>query len=183
MPFSVVYVPIGGNVVRPYERRREGELAGTTGSRAPSFPIQRDGELSVAAARLGITGIITPPADLFPPAVIPEAPSSLATAGAVASAGALADAGAVMTATTTPVSPRVLTATSRTAPPILQVWVPFEGVRWYSSGGAVPFSADRFAQVGDHHGFPVYRANSGSRDEIFIPSVSGGPLSPYRRNR
>src|SRR3954452_12540748 len=44
-PFTVVYVPIGGNVVRPYERRREGDLAGTVGSRTPSFPIQRDGEV------------------------------------------------------------------------------------------------------------------------------------------
>jgi hypothetical protein len=177
-PFSVVYVPIGGNVVRPYERRREGELAGTIGSRAPSFPIQRDGEVSLVAARLGITGIITPPVDLFPPQVIPEAPVPMA-----ATAAALADAGAVMTAITNPVSPRVLTAASRTAPPILQVWVPFEGTRWYSSGSAVSFSEDRFAQVGEHFGFPVYRAKTGSRDEIFIPSVPGGPLAPYRRNR
>ena len=49
-PFTVVYVPIGGNVVRPYERRREGELAGSTGSRTPSFPVQTDGEVSVGAA-------------------------------------------------------------------------------------------------------------------------------------
>ena len=59
-PFTVVYVPIGGNVVRPYERRREGELAGSTGSRIPSFPVQTDGEVSVGAAPRGITGIITP---------------------------------------------------------------------------------------------------------------------------
>ncbi|HKB10230.1 MAG TPA: hypothetical protein VKD69_06240, partial [Vicinamibacterales bacterium] len=38
-PFSVVYVPTGGVRMREYERRREGELAGTTGSRTPSFPI------------------------------------------------------------------------------------------------------------------------------------------------
>src|SRR5437773_9859391 len=40
-PYSMVFVPIGGNVMRPFERRREGELAGTVGSRPPSFPIQR----------------------------------------------------------------------------------------------------------------------------------------------
>lgn len=39
-PFSIVYVPIGRNVMRPYERRREGALAGTVGSRPPSFPVQ-----------------------------------------------------------------------------------------------------------------------------------------------
>ncbi len=45
-PFSIVYVPVGGARMRPYERRRDGELAGTVGSRTPSFPIVRDGELS-----------------------------------------------------------------------------------------------------------------------------------------
>src|SRR5262245_37054388 len=37
-PYSVVFVPIGRNLLRPYERRRSGVLAGTTGSRPPSFP-------------------------------------------------------------------------------------------------------------------------------------------------
>ncbi len=56
-PYSMVYVPIGGLVMRPYERRREGELAGTVGSRTPSFPIQRDVELSASS---GTVGLITP---------------------------------------------------------------------------------------------------------------------------
>ncbi len=37
-PYSVVLVPVGRNLMRPYERLRSGDLAGTTGSRAPSFP-------------------------------------------------------------------------------------------------------------------------------------------------
>src|SRR5438067_1553704 len=32
-PYSMAFVPIGGNVMRPYERRREGDLVGTVGSR------------------------------------------------------------------------------------------------------------------------------------------------------
>src|SRR5438876_6428455 len=83
-PYSVVYIPIGGNVVRPYERRREGELAGTVGSRAPSFPVQVGGEVSVAAAQLGITGITTPPVEQFPPVVLPEAARPIATTGVIA---------------------------------------------------------------------------------------------------
>src|SRR4051812_44614487 len=39
-PYSVIYVPIGRGQVQPYERRRSGELAGTTGSRMPSFPTE-----------------------------------------------------------------------------------------------------------------------------------------------
>src|SRR4051812_28849896 len=37
-PYSELYVPVGGLRMRAYERRRDGALAGTTGSRAPSFP-------------------------------------------------------------------------------------------------------------------------------------------------
>ena len=37
------------------------------------------------------------------------------------------------------------------------VWLEFEGKRWYSDGAAVPFSSDRFEQIGDYSGFPVYR--------------------------
>src|SRR4051794_3683844 len=38
-PYSVIFIPIGGGMMQPYERRREGELAGTVGSSAPSFPV------------------------------------------------------------------------------------------------------------------------------------------------
>src|SRR5690242_12666863 len=38
-PYSVVYVPISRYLVRAYERRRAGELAGTEGSRVPAFPV------------------------------------------------------------------------------------------------------------------------------------------------
>ena len=165
-PYSVVYVPIGGNVVRPYERRREGELAGTVGSRTPSFPIQRDGEVSVAAPP-GITGIITPPVNQSERVVIPEAVQPTGTTGVIAS----------------PPPPLASIRPVRRAntPSILQVWVPFEGARWYSAGSAVSYSADRFVEVGDYHGFPVYRDKNGSADEIYIPSVSGGPVAPYKK--
>src|SRR5947208_6298554 len=38
-PFSIVYVPLSRGLMQPYERRRAGDIAGTTGSRAPSFPV------------------------------------------------------------------------------------------------------------------------------------------------
>jgi hypothetical protein len=37
-PYSVVYVPIGGGEMKPYERLRRGDLAGSVGSTLPSFP-------------------------------------------------------------------------------------------------------------------------------------------------
>src|SRR5262249_44813126 len=39
-PYSIVYIAVGRNLMRPFERRRDGELADTTGSRVPSFPVQ-----------------------------------------------------------------------------------------------------------------------------------------------
>jgi hypothetical protein len=163
VPFSVVYVPIGGNVVRPYERRREGELAGTVGSRTPSFPIQQAGEAPAAGAPLGTTGSLTPPVDH----VIPEGVRPIGTTGVI----------------TTAIPPAAPTRPVRRAntPRILQVWVPFDGARWYSAGSALSYSPDRFVQVGSYKGFPVYRDRNGSREEIYIPSVTGGPVAPYKK--
>src|SRR5687767_1676121 len=39
-PYSIVYVPVSRGMMQPYERPRRGDLAGTTGSRTPSFPVQ-----------------------------------------------------------------------------------------------------------------------------------------------
>jgi hypothetical protein len=168
-PFSVIYVPIGGNSVRPYERRREGEVAGTVASRPPSFPVQLAGETSAAAAPLGITGVVTPAVNQPQVVVIPETPRPVGTTGAI-------------TSSVPPVAP-ARPARRANTPTIFQVWVPFDGARWYSAGAAVSYSADRFVQVGEYGGFPVYRDKSGNRDEIFIPSVVDGPVAPYKKNR
>jgi hypothetical protein len=160
-PFSIVYVPIGGNVVRPYERLREGDLVGTTGSRTPSFPIQRDGELSVIAAALGLPSGTFPPINEAPP-VIPEAPSS-------ASAPPSSAARHVTISTPPPGAPNGF-------------WVVYEGARWYSAGPATVYSADRFDRVGEYQGFPVYRERNGSSDVIYIPTIADGPVAPYRKN-
>src|SRR5258707_4125221 len=37
-PFTVVYVPIGGHIVRASQRRRDGELAGTVRKPTPTVP-------------------------------------------------------------------------------------------------------------------------------------------------
>ena len=61
------------------------------------------------------------------------------------------------------------------------VWLQFNGTRWYSAGGALPYSADRFIPIGEHRGFPVYRDTTGNDDEIYVASVKDGPLAPYKR--
>src|SRR5260221_6720550 len=39
-PYSELYVPVGNGRMRVYERRRERELAGTTGRHVPTVPVQ-----------------------------------------------------------------------------------------------------------------------------------------------
>ena len=43
-PYSELYVPLGSSRMRVYERRRERELAGTTGSHVPTFPVDNASE-------------------------------------------------------------------------------------------------------------------------------------------
>ena len=45
--FDVVFVPVGSGLLQPYERRRDGDVAGTVGNSAPSFPVDRDYEPSL----------------------------------------------------------------------------------------------------------------------------------------
>ena len=170
-PYSMVFVPIGGTVMRPYERRRAGELAGTVGSRMPSFPIQRDVEVSTST--LG-SGIQTPPIGPGEPPVVPEENGVRGTTGAAA------------LPVVRPAAPieRTRARTIETIPPPQSnrgAWIQFNGARWYHAGASVPFSADRFTPIGEYHGFPVYRDTGGKSDDIYIPSVPGGLLAPYRK--
>jgi hypothetical protein len=165
-PFSVVYIPIGGNIVRRYERLREGELAGTVGSRTPSFPPQLDREPAPPVEPLGIVGTLTPPVDQSAVAVIPEPVQPLGAIAAVRPSSA-------------PAAP-VRSARGAKNPAILQLWIPFNGARWYSAGSAVSYSPDRFIKVGEYRGFPVYREKNRA-DQIYVPSVADGPLAPYKK--
>ena len=45
-------------------------------------------------------------------------------------------------------------------PTVLEIWVTFDGARWYSAGPALVYSPDRFVEVGDYQGLPVYRTDS-----------------------
>jgi hypothetical protein len=61
------------------------------------------------------------------------------------------------------------------------VWLDYNGARWYSAGASVPFEASRFVQIGEYRGFPVYRDNTGPKDQIWIMVVKDGPVAPYRQ--
>jgi hypothetical protein len=160
-PWSVVYVPTGRNLVRGYERRRAGELAGTEGSRMSAFPIDSSSLAPREQAFVPTSGIArakSPAPAICCPPFAPgsqEPPSTLALPG------------------------RIESIPGPTG--VNGVWLEFQGARWYSSGPSVEYSPNRFDRIGDYRGFPVYHERNGSAAEIWVPIVQDGPLAPYAR--
>ena len=172
-PYSIVYVPISRTTMRVYERRRNGALAGTTGSRTPSFPVEIASDTVLANTRRQ------------------EAAAALAAVDAVARP--VGTTGANLAA---PASPAGTIAPDRPAPSRTRVeivpsvrpsgpngvWLMYNGARWYADGTAVSFSPDRFEPIGDYRGFPVYRAKHGEqKNAIWVSVVKDGPVAPYSR--
>ena len=181
-PYSVVYVPIGGGQLRPYERLRRGDLAGTTGTTLPSFPIalRPDGPVAAMAAgaptnlplSVGAIGAFTP--EVTPPVVFVPAVSTAAPACSCEQAAAAAVAAVVPPVPTD----RVAVLSVRRPDNNDGVWIRFDGATWVSTGVAEPFTA-AFTQVGELAGFPVYRKQDGG-NVIYVES-RGSALAPYRR--
>ncbi len=155
-PFTIVYVPVTRDRMRAYERA----------------PIDTIHIASGRGTTLISTATSIAPARTAPAAVEEEAPTVGTT-------------GTTVSTRREDVSPRSrgrrTTVESIPGPHGPNgVWVEFNGARWYSAGPATSYTRGRFTLVGSYHGFPVYRDNSSS-DKIWIASVNGGPLAPYRR--
>jgi hypothetical protein len=158
-PYSEIYVPVGDSRMRVYERRRERELAGTTGSHAPTYPVEsrygRPGSDRVAGmSKMGHHGMVaTRRASESPIPVEPQPPRHTLILTRVPPSGAPNG-----------------------------VWMEFKGARWYSDGAAAQFSTDRFEPIGDYRGFPVYRdRTSPANDRLWVAVVKDGPLAPYTK--
>ena len=188
-PGSIIYVPLQGGVVRPYERRRAGELAGTVGSTTPSFRVVLPAEESTDL----LTGVVRGPA---PPTGFPGVPPAL-DAGAdsvpvpVGDAGAATEgvpvgtSGLVAAPSRTPVHTRLETA--RRPVGLNDVFVEFQSARWFAAGPAVEFTAGSFTKVGEHRGFAVYQQPQRTQF-IYLSPVDLSPLGdapallvPYRQ--
>ena len=159
-PWSIIYVPVGGNVMRPYERLRAGELAGTTGSRTPSFPVQGPNDPAVlsgtplgegtAAPELSQSDAGAQPIVNSPPPANPAPPSARRTLEMIS--GKTGNEGA---------------------------WITYEGDRWYYTGKPIKYNPDRFVPFGSYHGFMVYKEKSGPANMIYVTNKEDGPLVPY----
>ncbi len=154
-PHSVVYVPIGRGLVQPYEKRRTGDLAGTTGSRAPSFPVGSTGEVREERGVLTDEDVRAEE----PVASTPAPPAIERCAGEAQG----------MHAAPGPLGPM---RTSRTPWSNRGIWIPFDGRVWVGDGPAEPYHADRFVQSGNYGGFPVYR-RAGDDSHVYLPAADG----------
>ncbi len=153
--YSVVYVPAGDNTLRRYERRRAGVLAGTTGSTAPSFPVEPETTAG-------------PP----PPWIVPSLGQRGWPEPAPPSAPEMSEQEPAQ---------EIAYETVRQPEGNRGVWVRYRGHRWQSAGEAVPLDAARFQLVGEYYGFPVFgERRARTSNLIFLPSRAG-LVAPYRR--
>lgn len=168
-PFSIVLVPVTRGLLQPYERLRRGDLAGTTGSRPPSFPVHPVPETTrPPMAAVSPTAPPLPPGAIgvYTPEIRPSVPAP--PPGDVVG--------------TTGIVPRRPVIIARRPESNDGIWIQFKGARWIHAGPAVPLMEGEFVRVGDHAGFPVY-ARRGAGDVIYLPTRDGSRAAPYRLKR
>jgi hypothetical protein len=188
-PFSVVLVPAGRGMLRPYERRRTGDLAGTTGSRTPSFPIDpglAPGNTSGVPAYGNIPQVPFMAAGASPlTRNVPQAPAPTAAAGPalrdVPQAAPPSGPAALPPPPLAPAAALPQVGTSGRGPSTLRVSMTFDGARWDSAGKAEPFTDERFYLVGEYRGFPVFRHRADLDGRlVYVPTLAGF-VAPFRR--
>jgi hypothetical protein len=175
-PRSVVFVPLAGGLVRPYEQRRAGDLAGTVGSRAPGFPVMLPAEERSATTRTLRAAV--------PPTGAAASAWGITLPEVTGSPGAADDEPQATTGTHMAgvVGPRHV----RIGPPpagINGIFIEYGQTRWFASGPAVPFAPARFRQIGALEGFPVYLDPAERGVAIYVPVTAGAPDRVTRYER
>ena len=177
-PYSIVYVPIAGGLMQPYQRRRDGALAGTTGSTTPAFPPDAATEMSRAPEAAGVAELEglrqapAPPAYARPYDVAPLAGAVPASALAVATTGTTAPV---------PAPAEGPLETAEQPKGINGVWVTYDDQRWFAGGQPMALTETTFTRIGTYHGFAVYRRD-GDTSRIYIPAADG-LVAPFSLKR
>jgi hypothetical protein len=174
-PYSVVLVPVSRGVLQPYERLRRGDLAGTTGSRAPSFPVAVTTERSFPQAPTAPTGA---PLSTGAIGAASYETAVVGTAGTPRRATSANETNERPVGTVGRVGGGTSLVTLRRPQGNDGVWVQFAGAKWVSAGAAIPLNEANFRVVGEHAGFPVY-AREDRENTIYLPSRAG-LVAPYR---
>lgn len=167
-PYSFVLVPIGRGLMQPFERLRDGELAGTTGSRAPSFPVAAQPTASA------LPMAATAPTSLVP--FVDEPPG-----GSRATERTRLPVASAIDAITPPAIPPPGVTPEQVQSARDHVWVEFRGQRWVHVNGTIPLEGSGLVKTGDYAGFPVYtRPDNDAR--IYLPTLAG-LVTPYELKR
>lgn len=171
-PFSVVFVPVGRGMMRPYERRRDLDLAGTHGSTAPAI----SPALSPSVSATTTASAVNPPASgmaqaaappvVGPPLIVDEpiAPPPARTA-APSTVEPVGTAG--REAAPAPERPARIRPGAANA-----IYFEFDNTRWFSAGPPVSLDVRTLTQVGESRGFPVYATRRGDTT-IYVPIARG----------
>jgi hypothetical protein len=190
-PYAKLFVPLSGGLLQPYERKRTGDLAGSTGSQAPSFPVSTSGEARAEEAAPGEVAqapappVFSEPSDLLEARTMTDA----AEAGERAARSPETRGGRSTKNVAVPVS-----AAGRVGPErrlvqlgmkplgLNEVYVIYGNARWRSAGRAVRYSREQFVQVGTYQGFPVYAGKNDAQSplNIYLPSRDD-LVAPYER--
>ena len=175
-PYSIVFVPVRGGMMQPYERRRDGDLAGTAGSTTPS--------LSTASARDEY-------ADRSPQAAAPPTMVGSMDRGTLGAVSPVATAGSSGDATPAPIStsggdssrPRHVSVGPKPQG-INAIFLDFDGRRWYFAGPAVALDPASMTRIGERYGFLVFADTASPGKRIYIQVTAGGSMvAPYSISR
>jgi hypothetical protein len=142
-PNSIVFVPLTGERMQPYERSQATQASGL--NQAPAEPTR------APAYDLSPTPVLAAPQ---PTDALPAAPLAVGTSGR---------------GVATPVRH---VATLRPPTGLNAIWVDYGGRRWLAGGKAIDYDAASLTQVGTYRGWSVYTRH-GDRSTIYIPVAPG----------
>ena len=165
-PYSIVLVPVRTGLMQPYERIRRGDLAGTTGSRTPAFPVR------VTSDRFEFPEAAGAPTELARPI---GAIAASEVVSPVTPNGSVGMTGVQVAAPRSQAAPMV----SINRPESNDgVWIHYQGTKWVSAGAAVPLRPTEFRPIGQYEGFPVFVRKDEDKT-IYLPTRAG-LVAPYK---
>ncbi len=178
-PYSLVFLPVAGGMMRPYERRRAGDLVGTTGSSVPSLRVEIPSAFNAPTTRLQAAappfvetqGIVT---DAPSPSVMPESAIGIEPPAASSVSPPVGTRGLLVQPRGKRIGP----------PPANGIFVEFNSQRWFSRARPLSLDPATLKQIGEWHGFPVYTLRRTGRSIIYIPVAQGSDAyAAYSRNK
>jgi hypothetical protein len=165
-PYSVVFVPIGGGRMQPYERRRTDELVGTSGSTISALPAVIPTFIDWAAPWIQAQAppvIRARPIDAF--TFYPERPERPEVSQRPSATADDREPGRVASSPARPLPVRHGAANA--------MFVEFNNDRWFIDGPPVLLDTRMLTRIGQSHGFPVYTARNTRNSTIYVPVAQG----------